>query len=400
MTRHQLWKIVATTAGSAFMVAASANLATAASFQRLGYLSTDDVESSARSISADGTTVVGYSSGNNGAEAFIWDETNGMRGLGDLAGGSFSSEAFSVSVGGKVVGSSSSNNGIAAFIWDETNGMQGLDGTEGFDFSRARAISSDGQTIVGSRQIDENLPNAFIWNETNGMQGLSDLEGGSDFSRALGVSANGAIVVGASSSEASGHDATEAVIWDASSLSLQQLGDLADGVFNSRAFDSSADGTTVVGYGSSSDGTEAFIWDADNGMRGLGDLAGGVFNSKASGVSADGTTIVGYGSSSDDTEAFIWDADNGMRALRSVLVEDFDLTAVLEGWTLNEASGISDDGQTIVGYGTKDGKREAWIVRLNGQTAPADSQSVPEPSIVLGTMAFGLVAWRQRRKAA
>ena len=80
------------------------------------------------------------------------------------------------------------------------------------------------------------------------------------------------------------------------------LGDLAGGSFNSRAYGVSADGSAVVGRGSSASGTEAFVWDETNGMRGLMqvlmdqgiDMTGWSLT-EARGVSADGLTIVGYG---------------------------------------------------------------------------------------------------------
>lgn len=68
------------------------------------------------------------------------------------------------------------------------------------------------------------------------------------------------------------------------------LGDLAGGGFSSQAFAISADGSVVVGEGTSALGTEAFRWTIRDGMVGLGTLAG---DSQALGVSADGSIVVG-----------------------------------------------------------------------------------------------------------
>ncbi|PHQ88682.1 MAG: HAF repeat/PEP-CTERM domain-containing protein, partial [Sulfurimonas sp.] len=64
-------------------------------------------------------------------------------GLGDLAGGSFFSRAFSVSSDGSVVvGESTSASGLEAFRWTQTGGIVGLgDLTGGSFFSRARDVS-------------------------------------------------------------------------------------------------------------------------------------------------------------------------------------------------------------------------------------------------------------------
>jgi probable HAF family extracellular repeat protein len=53
------------------------------------------------------------------------------------------------------------------------------------------------------------------------------------------------------------------------------LGDLAGGDCYSKARAVSADGTVVVGMGTSDSGSEAFLWTAGGGMVGLGDLPGG-----------------------------------------------------------------------------------------------------------------------------
>ena len=81
-----------------------------------------------------------------------------MLGLGVLPGKTHA-QAFGVSSDGSVVIGSSSigSNDIEAFIWDQTNGMrsiqdllieQGIDLT-GWTLSEARGISDDGQLIVG-----------------------------------------------------------------------------------------------------------------------------------------------------------------------------------------------------------------------------------------------------------
>jgi len=119
----------------------------------------------------------------------------------------------------------------------------------------------------------------------------------------------------------------------------------------------------VVGMSNSASGEEAFRWTSGGGMVGLGDLPGGDFWSEALDVSADGSTVVGWGVSASGQEAFIWDQANGMRNLRDVLVSDLGLN--LTGWTLDAAYGISDDGQTIVGWGyNPSGNPEAWIATL------------------------------------
>ena len=102
---------------------------------------------------------MGYSDSVSGTEAFRWTSGDGMVGLGDLPGGSFSSRAKGVSSDGLVVvGRSNSALGQEAFIWDAANGMRnlktvltglGVDMT-GWRLVSALGISADGTKIVGT----------------------------------------------------------------------------------------------------------------------------------------------------------------------------------------------------------------------------------------------------------
>lgn len=175
----------------------------------------------------------------------------------------------------------------------------------------------------------------------------------------------------------------EAFRWTATQ-GLVGIGDLPGGAFESEARAVSADASVIAGVSSSAFGQEAFLWTAENGMVPLGDLPGGSLSSQANAIAYDGSIIVGFGNNMlGDQEAFIWDATNGMRSLKSVLENDYGLD--LSGWRLRDATGISADGQTIVGWGDRQpGASEAWIVHI------------PEPS---GFAVFGslfLVGWNTK----
>ncbi|MBT3619201.1 MAG: hypothetical protein HN523_02105, partial [Porticoccaceae bacterium] len=87
---------------------------------------------------------------------------------------------------------------------------------------------------------------------------------------------------------------------------LLNLGDLAGGGFYSTALAVNADGSVVVGRGTSGNGYEAFRWTEGTGMVALGDLAGGGFDSYAYSVNADGSVVVGVSTSVNGYEAFRW----------------------------------------------------------------------------------------------
>jgi len=124
-------------------------------------------------------------------------------------------------------------------------------------------------------------------------------------------------------------------------------------------------------------------WTAGTGMVSLGDLAGGYVDGAAYDVTPSGSVIVGTSKSEFGDEAFVWDAANGMRSLRDVLINDVGLD--LSGWWLSYARGISDDGQSIVGWGINpNGDTEAWVATL------------PEPTTVSLLVFAGLALIRQR----
>jgi probable HAF family extracellular repeat protein len=213
------------------------------------------------------------------------------------------------------------------------------------------------------------------------MVGLGDLPGGTFQSYAAKVSGNGSVVVGYSNS-ANGTEAFRLTLGG----SMIPLGDLPGGTFASIAQAVNADGSVIAGSSATADGYEAFVWDSVNGMRSLGDLPGGAVQGAAADVSADGAIIVGGSISAAGDRAFIWDSTHHMRDLQDVLVNECGLN--LSGWSLNGADGISDDGLTIVGIGVNpQGKLEGWIAVL------------PEPAnaAILLPCLLGFSGLRRRR---
>ena len=136
----------------------------------------------------------------------------------------------------------------------------------------------------------------------------------------------------------------------------------------------------------------------------LGDLPGGDFNSEARAVSADGTVAVGIGAGAGGSEAIRWTDGVGMESVRELLITGgVDMT----GWTLTQATGISDNGTKIVGNGTNpDGVSQAWVVDLSstvtaftpltpngaGETSLADEIS-NDGNVIVGTSGSSGIRW-------
>jgi len=362
------------------VVIASANVAMAThfTFQGLGDLPGGSFLSNASDVSADGSVVVGQGRSASGREVFRWTSGGGMVGLGGLGG-----IASAVSADGSVVVGTLDN--IEAFRWTSGGGMVGLGALPGGLFaSGANGVSADGSVVVG--WSDSSLSvfvqgEAFRWTSGGGMVGLGTLPSDPSlvFSEAQGISADGLVIVGRSSTTTD----FEPFRWT-SGGGMVELGTLPGAHLNSIAFAVSADGSVVVGTSSS----EAFRWTSGGGMVGLGDLPGGVVASFARDVSADGSVVVGKGESASGPEAFLWTSSGGMQNLRDLLIAGG--ATGLTDWTLTGAIGVSADGLTFVGTGINpDGDTEAWIA------------TVPEPSSIIlaafGFAAFAAWGWRRRK---
>ncbi len=344
-----------------------ASAAGGASFQGIGDLPGGAFSSAAFGVSGDGQAVVGWSEYQHGifqVEAYCWTHATGMFSLGDLPGGNHRSGAAAASLGGEViVGHGWNELTQEAVHWTESTGMVGLGGfSNGQLPSGANDVSANGEVVVGFADTPSYVRTSFIWTAADGMTDLGSLPGGESTSEALAVSADGRVVVGIASTDVG----KRAYAWTRAD-GMQSLGVLPN-TRHSFAHDVSADGTTAVGLCYLQEGSEAFIAKLDGTIIGLGDLPGGLRASVANAVSADGTIVVGQANTEMGSDPFadvamIWDSSSGMRNLHDVLVDDYGLS--LDGWFLRSATGLSDDGRTIVGIGTNpDGNTEGWIVTI------------------------------------
>jgi probable HAF family extracellular repeat protein len=360
----------------------------AASFTGLGSLSGGSFYSFAGGVSADGSTVVGGSQGANGVESFRWTQSSGMVGLGNFTGATYG-EASSVSADGStIVGYNIfGENGFDAFRWTQAEGLVNIGGA-GFN-STAYKVSADGSTIVGEA-LAAGTQDAVRWTST-GISGLGYLPG-NNLSRARGVSADGLTTVGFSATSTT----AEAVRW--TPLGIEGLGFLP-GYDISEAYGVSADGSTVVGYNLDAAGyAQPFRWTQTTGMQDLGRLVGSTVGGFATGVSADGSVVVGQTDDATSSQAFLWTSNTGLKPLSQILA---DAGVDVTGWTLKSANGISSDGLTIVGFGTRlnlagDAElTEAWMAKLD-----AVPQAVPTPALLPGLIGLGWKTWRKRKHQA
>jgi probable HAF family extracellular repeat protein len=258
-------------------------------------------------------------------------------GLGHLSGGSWSTGLGVSGDGGTVVGDAENADGDReAFRWTLDDGMIGLGFLGGaIPLSRAVDVSADGAIIAGTSRSGGSPIDleAFRWTETAGMIGLGFVSGFLASSQGTGVSGDGSVVVGLSGSPLSPGVAFR---WTATG-GMVSLGDLPGGAIGGRATNVSADGSVVVGSGLTDTHREAFRWTESGGMIGLGVLPGYV-DSEATRVSAGGDFAVGYCDSGERVEAFRWSGDRGLVGL-----------GFLPDGVWTEAWGVTSNGEVIVG---------------------------------------------------
>jgi uncharacterized membrane protein len=123
-------------------------------------------------ISADGSTIIGWTPTDAGLEAFRWTRESGLESLGDLDDPDplLFSVATGVSGDGSVVVGRGSTPAFHAFVWTREHGMQMLQDvlsdrgahTSGWVLRQANAVSEDGLRIAGEGVNPEGLEEAWL----------------------------------------------------------------------------------------------------------------------------------------------------------------------------------------------------------------------------------------------
>lgn len=356
------------------------------SFTGLGDLAGGEYKSSVSRISADGTTVVGYSVTADGEEPFRWTWSGGMQGLGVIPrepNTALNSNAIGVSADGSIVVGYSHTRG---FSWTEAGGLVDISDLGGgllLDFPRDAA--DDGTTLVGRVDVGTSYVYARVA-DGGPVEVIENTHPSGGNLTVSSISGDGNVVVGTHRTPVDPLiDPGRMFRWSADEGTVYSQS-LPGGLYLPRTRDVSYDGTTVVGYAWNGSSDHALVWREGGDPVQLDGPNGFPVISAAHGVSADGSVIVGNAAfaGSPGLTAFVWDEAHGMRQLETLLAA---LGVDTTGWDLVLATTVSADGRTIAGYGyNPSGDVEGWVA------------IIPEPGTAL-LVGVGLLALGRGRGA-
>jgi hypothetical protein len=146
--------------------------------------------------SNDSNQIVGSLFGGTFVHAFRWDRVNGAIDLGDLPGGADRSEALAINNQGVIVGVGGTDRGFLqqeAFIWDEADGMRLLGEPTGGLAEDAVSIGDNG-LVAGTAVITGQFRQPYIWTAEGGFTLLGYMAGTSGPAFAMGGNSRGQVV--------------------------------------------------------------------------------------------------------------------------------------------------------------------------------------------------------------
>lgn len=289
-------------------------------------LNTAPAKGSAWGVNGDGSVIVGYIDGYRGVR---WT-ASGTEVLVPLPGDVVSKANGVSGAGNVVVGESASIAGVKAVTWvlnpaaasmGAANELGSLKSNPASGTSSAFGISYDGRVVVGDADTDSSDTRAVRWLINSGGGTVHRLDLGSlrtdgkGYSGAYAVNRDGSIIAGESRIDSGDTRAVRWVVDAANKITdkkdLGTLGGAAGDYSSARGIN--GDGSVVVGVSNDPGKSTAFRWTEATGMVSVADWlkANGVSGTnslnleEAKGVSADGNAIVGNGMFNGSTQAFI-----------------------------------------------------------------------------------------------
>lgn len=327
-------------------------------------------------VSDDGKTVAGMFKSNSGHLNFRWTEEDGFQPLTEAAGWPADSEVRGISADGTVlVGATTGVQPGQVFRYAEGVAEQlgSLPGFPSCDVGYVDSLTRDGTAIFGAcTSEDQQSSRAFRWTEATGLVALSNESCAMHGVLAVSASAGAAFGIGTC------NGARGLVRWTKAAgvvgLPAAPAGFQFDGVGGSDEAGSalfgalaavSAESTTpplptAPPFGPSN--LQGFRWSADDGVE-LLPLGSGQTYSLANAIDPSGQVVVGRaGRADNDAKAALWDGD-GLLELEAYLKSE---GVALQGVELNTAQDVvvRDGTIHVLGYVDASNFAGAWIARF------------------------------------
>jgi uncharacterized membrane protein len=317
-------------------------------------------------VSADGSVVVGY----DGIGYFHYTASEGYIQVGgappgDGVGGSGTASDDGMRFSGSVL--NPATNLYEMGIYDRSQGQWilcgGLGASSGSSTSSGWGLSGNGLVGVGLGWINAGSAHAIVWTAQNGVTSLGSTVTGRS-TRANGTNADGRVVVGWQDALSG---ARQGCVWNNGVQTLIAQGSSPMG----EAGACSADGSVVVGGGTSSNAFQAWRWTQAGGVQNIGPAPVSGWRGSSTSISGDGGTIVGFyrpwPAPATFGRGFIWTAQDGMRDLTDLAIEEG--IAIPSGLTLALPLAISKDGRTVVGLASGG---SGFAITFEPEYSPAD----------------------------
>ena len=322
-------------------------------------------------LSGDGTTVIGFDDGIGNAKGWWWSATTGRVFL-PHSPAAVSWLPFGVSQNGQyVVGW---EDGVQAVRWDAAGGMRVL-GPVG-----AIAVSNDGTRIVGvgrQQPVDTTLWRLDGVTIERQVLHAAGTEGQ--------ITPDGRVVVSSAVFEGQPAGTREQLFRWTESGGFEQLGWPA-GFVDLSVSAVSPDGNVIVGTADAVSDL-GFRWKQGVGFELLTGRPGGVKITRGDDTSADGSLVIGSGTSGI-VQPVIWQEGGETKLLADFLANDWGID--LAGWTVHGGLNfVSDDGRVIVAHGRNpQGMNGAFIA------------VAPEPGVAGTMLLLSSIALTGRRRRA
>ncbi len=395
-------------AASALLAVCSSSAQTATLYG-IGDLAGGTTSSEVRDVTKVGSTLHAVGSSNDGnSTAVYWTSSGTLTALPDLVANTGGTTAIIASaitpdaayIAGRAYNASSGNTRQSARF--DTSNLSSALNLGGPSAGSAVAISDNGNLLYGFASLS-GVNRAYRYTVAGSAADAIGLLGGKTYNvmTARAASSDGSIALGNASTNTSASGAgNQAFIYDNSGAgSVTAVGLLSGGTWNQSLALNDA-GTLGLYAGDStsySTGSEAFLFNGTTTTT-LGAPGAGLLPNIFGGMTNDGSVIaLSWFNASDDSSAgsFIYNS-SGWHNFGTIASGS---GANLTGWSDFSLFGISADGTLVWGSATHNGNTEGYIMEFSSGYL----SSIPEPSTYAafaGLAALGLAAWRRRKARA